>query len=91
MEENNWGWLAPFEKFGRLGDSKDNFQPIEYSEAKSKHPSFTHASHGMIFARDDRVLWDLYKARGAVLVRFIFGFKRSTGRTLWHCYRYLIT
>ncbi|XP_071082217.1 U8 snoRNA-decapping enzyme-like [Haliotis cracherodii] len=72
MEENNWGWLAPFEKFGRLGDSKDNFQPIEYSEAKSKHPSFTHASHGMIFARDDRVLWDLYKARGAVLMQMRF-------------------
>ncbi|XP_046561154.1 LOW QUALITY PROTEIN: U8 snoRNA-decapping enzyme-like [Haliotis rubra] len=72
MEENNWGWLAPYEKFGRLGDTKDTFKTIEYSEAKTKYSSFTHASHGMLFARDDKVLWDLYKARGAVLMQMRF-------------------
>ncbi len=68
MSENPWGWLEPFEKFGRIGDSKDNFITISYSDSKVKYPKFTHASHGMIYAKDDRLLWDLYRTRASILV-----------------------
>ena len=68
MTDIGWGWLEPFEQFGRLGDHKNDFKTVTFVEAKTKYASFTHASHGMIYAKDDRMLWNLYNAKAAVLV-----------------------
>lgn len=73
MENSNWGQLSKFEKFGRPGDDEMSFVPIDYDYLSAlvgdRYKQYTHAAHGMFYARDDTVLWNLYKARGAVLVR----------------------
>ncbi|XP_041350464.1 U8 snoRNA-decapping enzyme-like [Gigantopelta aegis] len=78
MADVGWGWLEQYEQFGRLGDHKHDFETITFVEAKTKYSSFMHASHGMIFAKDDRILWKLYKAKAAVLMQLrfdgVFGF-----------------
>ena len=69
MVDIGWGSIAKFEKYGRAGDHKDDFDVISYTDAKSaRFANYMHASHAMIFARRDDMLWDLYEARGAVLV-----------------------
>ena len=69
MTEIGWGQLAQYEAYGRAGDTEEDFTIITYEESKgSSYSSFKHASHAMLFARTDSVLWNLYKARAAVLV-----------------------
>ncbi|KAK3084135.1 hypothetical protein FSP39_008783 [Pinctada imbricata] len=74
MGEEGWGWLSKYESYGRAGDSKEDFDIISYADAKSQiYADFMHASHAFIFARrPDDILWDLYKARGAVLMQMRF-------------------
>ena len=69
MVDIGWGNLAPYEAYGRAGDCKDDFDIISYTEAKSEvYKEYMHASHAMIYARRDDILWDLYKSKAAILV-----------------------
>jgi hypothetical protein len=69
MTDIGWGKLKAYEAYGRVGDKKEDFDIISYEEALSdKYTSFRHASHSMLFARSDAILWELYNCRGAVLV-----------------------
>ena len=58
----------------KLGDVENDFCEIDFEKSSSDFPDteYLHASHGMLFARTDRVLWNTYNAKGMVLVRTIF-------------------
>lgn len=74
-EENNsdcWGMLAHFEAYGRHGDSKHDYKVVSYKDAKTKFMDYMHASHGMIYAKTDLILWDLYESKAAVLMQMRF-------------------
>lgn len=72
MADIGWGQLQAYEAYGRAGDKKEDFNIISYEEALSdKYSSSKHASHSMLFARNDAILWDLYNTRGTVLVIFL--------------------
>lgn len=59
-----------YDHCGRLEDTGADFVDIDFSgESKSLYADYMHASHGMIFARTDRILWKSLKLRGLVLVR----------------------
>ena len=69
MAEIGWGQLQAYEAYGTAGDKKEDYDIVSYEEALSdKYSAFKHASHSMLFARNDAILWDLYTCRGAVLV-----------------------
>lgn len=72
MADIGWGQLQAYEAYGRAGDKKEDFNIISYEKALSdKYSSSKHASHSMLFARNDAILWDLYNTRGTVLVIFL--------------------
>ncbi|XP_022342132.2 U8 snoRNA-decapping enzyme-like [Crassostrea virginica] len=73
MAEIGWGQLQAYEAYGRAGDKKEDYDIVSYKEALSdKYSTFKHASHSMLFARNDAILWDLYTCRGAVLMQMRF-------------------
>lgn len=73
MADIGWGQLQAYEAYGRAGDKKEDFNIISYEEALSdKYSSSKHASHSMLFARNDAILWDLYNTRGTVLMQMRF-------------------
>ncbi|XP_048775647.1 U8 snoRNA-decapping enzyme-like [Ostrea edulis] len=73
MTDIGWGKLQAYEAYGRAGDKKEDFDIVSYEEALSdKYASFRHASHSMLFARNDAILWELYNCRGAVLMQMRF-------------------
>uniref|UniRef100_A0A0B6Y0Y0 U8 snoRNA-decapping enzyme n=1 Tax=Arion vulgaris TaxID=1028688 RepID=A0A0B6Y0Y0_9EUPU len=77
MADIGWGWLADMEGFGTLGDSIDDFQYLTSEdriklETQSNFSSMQHASHGMIFARKSKLLWDLYDMKGMVMMQVRF-------------------
>ncbi|KAK7476495.1 hypothetical protein BaRGS_00032243 [Batillaria attramentaria] len=72
MADIGWGWLSQVEAFGRLGDDAKDFVQIDYEESMTKFADYKHAAHGMIFARSGRVLWDIYKLKGAVMMQMRF-------------------
>lgn len=75
MTDIGWGKLQAYEAYGRAGDKKEDFDIVSYEEALSdKYASFRHASHSMLFARNDAILWELYNCRGAVLVILFLAF-----------------
>ena len=68
-ENPGWGFLAPFESYGKAGDVKDDFIILTKEEACSeKYKELKHASHTMIIARQNDILWEQYKIRAAVMV-----------------------
>ena len=69
-QQIGWGHLAPYQAYGTAGDKKDDFKLLEYEDAKSNFKESMHGSHAMIFARDDNVLWNLYPAKAAILVKY---------------------
>lgn len=73
MTDIGWGNLAQYEHYGRVGDIEEDFDIISYEDSKGElYSSFKHASHAMLFARNDTVLWDLYKSRAAIMVSAIY-------------------
>ena len=68
-ETDGWGHLARYQSYGTPGDKKEDFRVLKYEDAKSNFKESMHGSHAMIFAKDSRVLWDLYPARAAILVK----------------------
>ncbi|KAL4226962.1 ITP binding [Mactra antiquata] len=66
-----WGMLEDSEQYGRHGDSKNDYKVIDYQSSKNNSENM-HGSHGMIYAEDDKVLWDLYPNRGAILMQMRF-------------------
>ncbi|XP_071178544.1 U8 snoRNA-decapping enzyme-like [Mytilus edulis] len=73
MTDIGWGNLAQYEHYGRVGDIKEDFDIISYEDSKGElYSSFKHASHAMLFARNDTVLWDLYKSRAAIMMQMRF-------------------
>lgn len=73
MTDIGWGHLVQFEAYGRVGDVEDDFKIIPYEESKGPtYSSFMHASHAMLFARNDAILWNLYSAKAAVLMQMRF-------------------
>jgi len=75
MANIGWGCLADMEGFGTLGDSADDFQFLtaeDLTKLVSKLSSMQHASHGMIFARNCKLLWNLYDMKGTVMMQMRF-------------------
>lgn len=69
QDENCWGMLVDLEGYGRHGDSKHDYKTIPYTNSKETYKDFMHASHGMLYARTDEILWELYPVKAAILVR----------------------
>lgn len=66
--ENDWGILKDSEQYGRHGDTKHDYKVISFQTSKISYKDYMHASHGMLFARDNTILWELYAKRAAILV-----------------------
>lgn len=69
QDENCWGMLVDLEGYGRHGDSKHDYKTITYTDSKKTYKDYMHASHGMLYARTDEILWKLYPLKAAILVR----------------------
>ncbi|KAJ8312862.1 hypothetical protein KUTeg_010235 [Tegillarca granosa] len=72
MTDIGWGHLAQVEAYGRLGDAAEDYKIIRYSDSIENYKSYMKAAHAMIFAHDDQILWELYKAKAAVLMQMRF-------------------
>lgn len=67
-EESCWGMLVDLESYGRHGDTKHDYKVIPYGDAKTQYKEHMHASHGMLYAKNDVILWNLYQTKAAILV-----------------------
>ncbi|XP_035825269.1 U8 snoRNA-decapping enzyme-like [Aplysia californica] len=73
MADIGWGWLASMESYGALGDTFADYKTLTEEEiASKKYSSLRHAAHGMIFARKNKLLWDLYDMLGLVMMQMRF-------------------
>jgi len=73
MTDIGWGGLADSESYGTLGDISADYKTLTSEEvASDKLASLKHAAHGMIYARQPRLLWDLYDMRGLVMMQMRF-------------------
>ncbi|XP_045166582.2 U8 snoRNA-decapping enzyme-like [Mercenaria mercenaria] len=72
QEESCWGMLVDCESYGRHGDTKHDYKIISYEDAKTQYKEHMHASHGMLYAKNDFILWDLYSTKAAILMQLRF-------------------
>ncbi|XP_071443707.1 U8 snoRNA-decapping enzyme-like [Hetaerina americana] len=70
--DNTWGHLASTSQFGSLVDA-NNHQYIEKDDIRSeKYKKYSHASHCMLYAKNDSKVFDIYKCRATILMHLRF-------------------
>jgi len=45
------------------------YEEMSFEATRSQYPHFKHAAHCMIYAYDNRVLWDQYRVIANIMVR----------------------
>ena len=65
---NGWGeMLGPLAYLGSP-DVEGDYSIVTYDQLLSDYKHYLHACHAMIFAKDDRQVFDGYQVKGAVMV-----------------------
>lgn len=66
--DRTWGHLASTEHYGRITDSSDYITVDKENLKNDPYYNSTHASHCMIFARNNNKTFGVYNPRAAILV-----------------------